>query len=123
MTETRLWTKPPVQEKVHIIFKLIMYYKTWTCSNQNIITYYGQSQCARHHSTLSYFCTSCHPFHVSVGILICACKAAEASWQQRGGLGHSGAAPESMLLFSLFSMTCLGNTKKLYYRGVVFSLI
>jgi hypothetical protein len=54
MMETRLWTSPPVQEKVHIIFTLFMYYNTWTCSNQYVITYYGRSQCALHHSILSF---------------------------------------------------------------------
>ena len=53
MMETKWWTSPLVQEKVHIIFKLFMSYNTWTCSNQKIITYYGQSQCALHHSILS----------------------------------------------------------------------
>ena len=43
--ETKLWMSPPVQEKVHVIFKLLMYYNTQTCSNQKIITYCGQSQC------------------------------------------------------------------------------
>ena len=43
--ETKLWMSLPVQEKVHVIFKLLMYYNTQTCSNQKIITYCGQSQC------------------------------------------------------------------------------
>ena len=30
MMETKLWTSPPIREKVHIIFKLFMYYNTWT---------------------------------------------------------------------------------------------
>jgi len=45
--------EPPVQEKVHIIFELFMYYNTQTCSNQFFFTYYGRSRCALHHSILS----------------------------------------------------------------------
>ena len=45
--------KPPVQKKVHIIFELLMYYNTEKCSNPKIVMYYGRSQCALHHSSLS----------------------------------------------------------------------
>ena len=71
---------PFVKEKVHIIFKLFIQYMDMFESI--FLMYYGQSQCALHHSILSFvklffdmniqekygwiicyklFCTSCHP--------------------------------------------------------------
>jgi hypothetical protein len=59
MMETRLRTSPHIQEKVHIIFKLFMYYNTHTCSNRKISTYYEWSQCALHHSIMSFIRLCC----------------------------------------------------------------
>ena len=53
--ETRLWTSPPIQEKVRIIFKLSMYFTAQTFSSQNVFfSYYARSQCALHQSILTF---------------------------------------------------------------------